>query len=110
MLTHDNLLYNGSTSFGHVVGYLRPGIKQDFSEERIISHLPLSHIGGLFVDVMIYILMGCHLYFAKPDALQGSLIHSLRWARPTFIFTVPRAWEKLEDHLNQMIAEGSAEQ
>lgn len=28
--------------------------------------------------------------------MQGSLIESLRWCRPTYFFAVPRVWEKLE--------------
>jgi len=45
------------------------------------------------------------LYFAKPDALQGSLVESLQWCRPTMFLAVPRIWEKFEDRLKAIAAE-----
>ena len=66
---------------------------------RIISYLPLSHIAGLQSDLIGTMLAGSTAYFAKPDALQGSLGESIKWAQPTLFFTVPRVWEKFEDGL-----------
>ena len=66
---------------------------------RMISYLPLSHIAGLQSDLVGTMLAGSTLYFARPDALQGTLTESIKWAQPTLFFTVPRVWEKFEDAL-----------
>jgi len=46
--------------------------------------------------------MGSVVYFAKPDALQGTLVETLQWARPTIFLAVPRVWEKFEDKLKEI--------
>jgi long-chain-fatty-acid--CoA ligase ACSBG len=47
-------------------------------------------------------VQGFELYFAKPDALQGTLVDTLNWARPTCFLAVPRVWEKFEEKLKEM--------
>lgn len=73
-------------------------------EQRVVSYLPLSHIAGLCFDVLAHIIGGSELYFARPDALQGTLVETLSWARPTLFFAVPRVWEKFEDKLKEIAA------
>jgi len=34
----------------------------------------LSHIAGLAVDIMAQVMSGHELYFARPDALAGTLV------------------------------------
>jgi long-chain-fatty-acid--CoA ligase ACSBG len=46
--------------------------------------------------------MGSEVFYAKPDALQGSLVETLKWARPTIFLAVPRVWEKFEDKLKEI--------
>ena len=41
------------------------------------------------------------LTFAKPDALQGSLVDTLKDVRPSMFFAVPRVWEKFEEKLKE---------
>ena len=74
---------------------------------RIVSYLPLSHIAGLAFDILTHFYNVSELYFAKPDALQGTLVETLQWARPTAFFAVPRVWEKFEDKLKEVAASKS---
>jgi long-chain-fatty-acid--CoA ligase ACSBG len=54
------------------------GAGESFEEtDRIVSYLPLSHIAGLVFDVISHCKVGFRLYFAKPDALQGTLVLTL---------------------------------
>jgi len=68
-------------------------------EEREVSYLPLSHIAG---SVGIFGGLGhpdnvCStVYFAFPDALQGSIGQTLNEVQPTMLIAVPRVWEKFE--------------
>lgn len=48
---------------------------------------------------MLAIIEGTTTYCAKPDAMQGSIIETLKWAKPTWMFTVPRLYEKLEEYI-----------
>ncbi len=41
------------------------------------------------------------VYFARPDALQGTLIQTLHHVRPTFFFGVPRVYEKFEERIRE---------
>ena len=42
------------------------------------------------------------VHFARPDALQGSLIETLLEVRPTIFISVPRLWEKFEEKLKEI--------
>lgn len=102
MLSHDNLIFNG-TSMG--IDVLESAPKEEVVEPhmmRVVSYLPLSHIAGLQQDLSMLVLFGSQLFFAKPDALQGTLVESLNWAKPTLFLAVPRIWEKFEDKLKEI--------
>ena len=71
---------------------------------RSVSYLPLSHIAALCLDVLTHLCLGFELFFAKPDALQGTLVETLTWARPTLFLAVPRVWEKFEEKLKEIAA------
>ena len=53
-------------------------------------------------DVLAPIRVGHQVYFARPDALQGTLVQTFLWARPTVILAVPRVWEKMEDKIKEI--------
>jgi long-chain-fatty-acid--CoA ligase ACSBG len=71
-------------------------------EDRIVSYLPLSHIAGLSFDLLSHIKIGQRIYFARQDALAGTLVQTLQWARPTLFLSVPRVWEKMEEKLKEL--------
>jgi long-chain-fatty-acid--CoA ligase ACSBG len=99
MLSHDNLCWEA-------IPMMNEAIKSDpsmpLTSHRVVSYLPLSHIAGLAVDLMSHIYGGHELYFARPDALAGTLVLTLTWARPTIFFAVPRIWEKFEEKLKEI--------
>jgi len=45
------------------------------------------------------------MYFAEPTALSGSLVETLKEIRPTFFFSVPRVWEKIDEKMKSVAAE-----
>jgi len=50
------------------------------------------------------------MYFAKPDAMKGSLVETMLWCKPTIFFAVPRIWEKLEAVCKGIILKYSEEE
>lgn len=101
MISHDNLCWN-ATATCNMLFSSRPDLCGP--DNRSVSYLPLSHIAGLAFDVMMPMVFGSEVYFARPDALQGTLVESLQWARPTSFLAVPRVWEKFEDKLKEIAA------
>lgn len=96
MMSHDNILIAAEG----VVEKLKPRIDVDSNDqETCISYLPLSHIAAQMTDIWIPIRAGAVVYFAKPDALKGSLQSTLLQARPTLFVGVPRVFEKIEEKL-----------
>ena len=99
MLSHDNLTWE-TVCVQAMVEREKP--EAVGPHNRIVSYLPLSHIAGLAFDVLQHMGNVCELYFARPDALQGTLVETLKWARPTSFFAVPRVWEKFEERLKEI--------
>jgi len=92
MITHDNLYWTGKTmvkNFKRPVGY----------GDHVISYLPLSHVAAQLSDIHTPMQQGAQIWFAQPDALRGSLRHTLKEVRPTFFFGVPRVYEKIYDKM-----------
>lgn len=87
MLSHDNLTWSKKSS-----DLL---LALDDTPRRIVSYLPLSHAAGIYADLVSCIMSGFHLYFARPDALQGTLLSTLLEVRPQSFLSVPRVWEKI---------------
>lgn len=90
MLTHDNMIWP--------VRVLRD-IGEDMmtNNERIVSYLPLSHSAAQMTDIYQAIMIRATVYFADETALQGTLLETLKEARPTVFFSVPRIYEKMEE-------------
>lgn len=98
-MSHDNLTWTSTAIFSELI----KDINID-CHDRILSYLPLSHIAGLVFDLITQVTYGSQVYFARPDALQGTLTLSLQWARPTYFFAVPRVWEKFEEKMKDLAA------
>lgn len=57
MLSHDNCTWTPKAQQGRD-GY------PEFFNFRMVSYLPLSHIAGLYFDILTPIVKGMHIYFA----------------------------------------------
>jgi len=100
MISHDNIQFE-SASAGEAIKRDVPSL--GLGQERVISFLPLSHVAGMMVD-MILPLAICENYggyvtvsFAKPSALKGTLKDTLVAVKPTLFLGVPRVWEKVAE-------------
>lgn len=103
MLTHDNLTFVISRM---LKGWEDQGI--EFGEERTVSYLPLSHSAAQVNDIMSNLVARTQIYFARPDALQGTLVDTLNYAKPTIFMGVPRVWEKMEERLKELASSSPA--
>lgn len=97
MISHDNMV----TSCKQVLS-MNPQLRRD--QQSIVSYLPLSHVAAQILDLHLPMLLsayhgGCTTYFARPDALKGSLGETLKIVRPTIFFGVPRVWEKFAEKM-----------
>lgn len=90
MISHDNLTWTASVCMD---------IMQFSTGERLVSYLPLSHIAAQLTDIHGPVAIGACVTFAKPDALKGSLVETLKDASPTMMLGVPRVWEKIEEKM-----------
>ncbi|XP_052277987.1 long-chain-fatty-acid--CoA ligase ACSBG2-like isoform X2 [Dreissena polymorpha] len=91
MLSHDNYTWTADM--------VCKQLKLNFGKEIGISFLPLSHIAAQMLDFICPVRCGGSVYFAQPDALKGTLLDSWKEVRPTFVFAVPRLWEKINERL-----------
>lgn len=73
MLSHDNAVWSVTSA----LNYFTLGGDTYNDDDRVVSYLPLSHIAGLIFDVLAPAKVGFKIYFARSDALQGTLVQSL---------------------------------
>ena len=71
-------------------------------EDDFISYLPLSHSAALMIDVFMPMACGATVYFGDQNALKGSLVDTLKEVKPTFVFGVPRLFEKIMEKMVEM--------
>ena len=74
MISHDSMTYQCTAGLA-IAQRERP--ESVGPHNRIVSYLPLSHIAGLQFDLLQHYGHACELFFARPDALQGTLVESL---------------------------------
>lgn len=106
MLSHDNYTWL-------VHSYIKFGYKLELDntrpeDRRNVSYLPLSHVAAQFAELVAPMGLGFCCYFADPSALQGSIIDTLKEVRPTFVLSVPRIWEKVEEQMKRMAKSNGA--
>ncbi|XP_070689704.1 long-chain-fatty-acid--CoA ligase ACSBG2-like [Pempheris klunzingeri] len=99
MLSHDNLTWTAHTAASMV--------NINYAEEVVVSYLPLSHVAAQIFDMWMCISFAVTTYFAEPDALKGSLVTTLKEARPTCFLGVPRVWEKMQEKMKAVGAKVS---
>jgi len=100
MISHDNYAWTSSHFLNRY--------KYEYGNERIVSYLPLSHVAAQIIDLTGSMIAGAEVTFATPDALQGSLVEILKEIKPTFFFSVPRVWEKIEEKMKLMASKNNA--
>lgn len=91
MLSHDNLTFTARTLVEHY--------KLKWGDERLVSYLPLSHVAANIMDIFMVTMCAGTIYFGNKDALKGTLISTLKEAKPTIFFGVPRVWEKVREKM-----------
>ena len=87
MLSHDNIYWSAMMGI--------KTLKLRSKAEVAISYLPLSHVAGIVCDMFITLLSMATVVFADKMALKGTLVDTLKEARPTVFLGVPRVWEKI---------------
>ncbi|MFN2462674.1 MAG: long-chain fatty acid--CoA ligase [Candidatus Dormibacteria bacterium] len=86
MLDHANVCWTCESILSYVD-------LSDPDNDVMISYLPLAHIAERMAGHMLNVYNGHCLYFAESLAALGA---NVRDARPTFMFGVPRIWEKYQ--------------
>ena len=94
MLSHDNI-YWVATIFTQILCGSREG------KDVVVSYLPLSHILAQMMDIWMAINSLGTVVFADKMALKGTLLNTLKEARPTNFLGVPRVWEKIMEGLKE---------
>lgn len=114
MISHDNMIYESLVAMDTL--FVSDAAVTLPLELRIVSYLPLSHVAAQMLDIAtpivitgsaasgggIFAKLAPHWYttwFARPDALKGTLKTTLVAARPTAFLGVPRVWEKIRETL-----------
>eukprot|EP00924_Labyrinthula_sp_SR-Ha-C_P014795 snap_masked-scaffold_43-processed-gene-1.90-mRNA-1 protein AED:0.02 eAED:0.02 QI:0/-1/0/1/-1/1/1/0/768 len=104
MVSNDSMVYVAASAMtvSKVIGMKK-------GTERVISYLPLSHIAGLMIDLIVPIIVTANhgglranfcTHFARSyDLKLGTLVDRLKTVQPTMFLGVPRVWEKIMEKL-----------
>ena len=96
MLDHRNILWTVAC-----IEKTLPLSPESADEEVTVSYLPLAHIAERMAGHILHLHMGHRIYFAEDIAhLAANVVE----ARPTFMFGVPRIWEKYQSVVEAQIA------
>jgi len=106
MISHDNIIYESSVIKNLL--FKSCGVGSPGQQERILSYLPLSHVAGMMVDLVMPAVNSASeswttTFFARPYDLKcGSIKDRLCAARPTMFLGVPLVWEKIADKMRSI--------
>lgn len=108
MLSHDNLTFTIASIFSCLPNFGR----DTNAPERSLSYLPLSHIAGEEMDILLPVMTTASqpashsVFFVRPyDLKTGTLVDRMRAVHPTAFLGVPRVYEKI---MAKMKAKGAA--
>jgi long-subunit acyl-CoA synthetase (AMP-forming) len=76
----------------------------DADEDVTISYLPLAHIAERMAGHILHVDNGHRIYFCEE---LTKLAADVQKAQPTFMFGVPRIWEKFQSAVEKQLAETS---
>lgn len=107
MVSHDNIVFLASAVKKHVQDDTVFGKR---GQERVISFLPLSHVAGMMLDIILPLVGTANnptgymtICFARPyDLKKGTIGDRLRAIQPSLFLGVPRVWEKMQDKILAM--------
>ena len=93
MCSHDNIYWTA------LITWRILGSKE--GKDVVVSYLPLSHVAGQMWDIW-FSLSGLYtVAFADKMALKGTLLNTLKEARPTLFLGVPRVYEKIMEGMKE---------
>lgn len=95
MVSHDNFTWTTKKMIK------RFGMSAS-TNEQFISYLPLSHMAGQLIDIFLALQVAGTVYFAEKDAIKTSFKETLAEVRPTLFIGVPRIYEKLQSHVQEI--------
>lgn len=93
MLSHANLVWTAD---------MATRVLDLTAWDIFLSYLPLSHIAEQVFTIHLPGSLGARVYFAES---MDKVADNLRDAQPTFLFGVPRFWEKLQAGLAAKLSE-----
>jgi long-chain acyl-CoA synthetase len=96
MLDHGNILWTVASIEKTI------DLSPDSAEDEVtLSYLPLAHIAERVAGHILHLYVGHKIYFAEDLA---HLALNVTEARPTFMFGVPRIWEKYQGVVEKELA------
>jgi long-chain acyl-CoA synthetase len=96
MLDHGNILWTVASIEKTLA------LSPDSADEEVtVSYLPLAHIAERVAGHILHLYVGHRIYFAEDLA---HLAANVGEARPTFMFGVPRIWEKYQAVVEKELA------
>jgi long-chain acyl-CoA synthetase len=97
-LTHRNLLANLAPLEEEIQKYLK--WERFFHPVRFLNLLPLSHVFGQFMGILVPQLLGGEVHFQ--DSLNPSeIVNTIKARRVSVVVTVPRLLESLREHVER---------
>jgi long-subunit acyl-CoA synthetase (AMP-forming) len=78
--------------------------RDDPSNDVTLSYLPLAHIAERMAGHFLHVYFGHRTYFAED---LSKLVPNVQEVRPTFMFGVPRIWEKYQQAVEGQVAKAT---